>query len=198
MAMASEYFAHVEKLKCHSNFIALLKAADFYNVVSIEFREGEQDTYWGHKAQRYIVTTIDKCHIQFIMSCDSAKDSSHNKSSLLQNFFNYKIDKVASGLSDLQKLSIKLKSVGHTVGNETMMGKILSSLPDRFRHFLTAWKSAPKSDRTLTNLTARYSTHDNVAFKTINKILFVLSVTMGPHCPELHEKTVTLQNLQKG
>ncbi|KAJ8881725.1 hypothetical protein PR048_018211 [Dryococelus australis] len=60
-----------------------------------------------------------------------------------------------------------------------MMGKILSSLPDRFRHFLTAWESTPKSDRTLTNLTARLlaeeergntsSTHDNVAFKTVNK-----------------------------
>ncbi|KAJ8874518.1 hypothetical protein PR048_025378 [Dryococelus australis] len=67
-----------------------------------------------------------------------------------------------------------------------MMGKILSSLPGRFRHFLTAWESTPKRDRTLTYLTARLlaeeekrhtsSTHDNVAFKT------------GPHCPELQEK----------
>ncbi|KAJ8879691.1 hypothetical protein PR048_020299 [Dryococelus australis] len=107
------------------------------------------------------------------MSCDSAKgmfdklcsiyerDSSHNKSSLLQNFLNYKIYKVAP------------------VDDETMMGKILSSLPDRYRHFLTAWDSTPKSDRALANLTARLlaeeervhtsSTHDNVAFKTVNK-----------------------------
>ncbi|KAJ8865633.1 hypothetical protein PR048_033153, partial [Dryococelus australis] len=146
------------------------EVADLYNVVSTEFREGEQDTNWGKKdakAQRYIVTTIDKDNIQLIMSCDSAKDmfdklcsiyerdSSHHKSSLLQHFFNYKIGRVASGLSDLQNLSMKRKSVGHTVDDETMKGKILLSLPDRFGHFLTAWESTPKSDRTLTNLTAR-------------------------------------------
>ncbi|KAJ8884471.1 hypothetical protein PR048_016328 [Dryococelus australis] len=83
------------------------------------------------------------------------RDNSHNKSSLLQNFFNYKIDKVVSGLSDLQNLSMKLKSVGHTVDDEMMIDKILSSLPDRFRKFLTAWESTLKSERALTNLTAR-------------------------------------------
>ncbi|KAJ8878361.1 hypothetical protein PR048_018938 [Dryococelus australis] len=158
--MASEDFAHVEKLKGHSNFsiwkfqiVVLLKAADLYNVVSTKFREGEQHTNCGKKdakAQRYIVTTIDKGNIQFIMSCGSAKgmseklcsiyerDSSHNKTLLMPNFFNYKIDKVVSGLSYLQTLPMKLERVGHTVGDETMMGKILSSLPDRFRHLLTA------------------------------------------------------------
>ncbi|KAJ8895787.1 hypothetical protein PR048_001125 [Dryococelus australis] len=74
---------------------------------------------------------------------------------------------------------MKLNIVGHTVNDERMMGKILSSLPDRCRHFLSAWKLTPKSDRTLTNLTARLlaeeerghtsSAHDNVAFKTYSK-----------------------------
>ncbi|KAJ8896713.1 hypothetical protein PR048_002058 [Dryococelus australis] len=48
MAMASEDFAHVEKLTGHSNFsvwkfqiVVLLKVVDLYNVVSTEFREGE-------------------------------------------------------------------------------------------------------------------------------------------------------------
>ncbi|KAJ8882511.1 hypothetical protein PR048_014322 [Dryococelus australis] len=184
MSMASEYFAHVEKLKGHSDFsiwkfqiVVLLKAVDLNNVVSTEVRGGEQDTNWGKedgKPQRYIVRTIYKCNIQFIMSCDSSmgmfdklcsiyeRDSSHNKSLLLQNFFSYKIDKIASGLSDLQNLSVKLKSLGLTLGI-----------------FLTAWESTPKSDRTLSNLTARLlaeeerghtsSTHDNVTFKTANK-----------------------------
>ncbi|KAJ8878341.1 hypothetical protein PR048_018918 [Dryococelus australis] len=146
MAMASEDFAHVEKLKGHSNFsiwkfqiVVLLKVAVLYNVVSAKFTEGEQDTSWGKKdakAQKYIVTKIDKGNIQFIISCDSAKvmfdklrsiyesDSSHNKSSFLWNFFNYKIDKVASVLSDLQTLPIKLESAGHAVGDETMMGGV--------------------------------------------------------------------------
>ncbi|KAJ8874709.1 hypothetical protein PR048_025575 [Dryococelus australis] len=114
--MALEDFAHVEKLKGRSNLnLEVSNMADFYHVVSTEFREGEQHTNWGKKdakAQRYIVTAIDKGNIQFIMSCDSAKglfvklcsiyerDSSHNICSLLQNFFNYKIDKVASGFND--------------------------------------------------------------------------------------------------
>ncbi|KAJ8893013.1 hypothetical protein PR048_005594 [Dryococelus australis] len=115
------------------------------------------------------------------MSCDSAKG---------MNLFNYKIHKVASGLSDLQNLSMKLKSVGHKV-DETTMAKVLSSLPDRFRHFLTAWESTPKSDRTVTNLTANLlaeeervltsSTHDNVAFKTINKNLVCFKCNKRVH-----------------
>ncbi|KAJ8880691.1 hypothetical protein PR048_017161 [Dryococelus australis] len=70
-----------------------------------------------------------------------------------------------------------------------MMGKILSSLPDIFRHFLSAWESTPKSGRTLTNLTARLlaeeershtsSTHDNLAFKTVNKIVCFKCNKMG-------------------
>ncbi|KAJ8877368.1 hypothetical protein PR048_021822 [Dryococelus australis] len=125
MAMVSEDFAHMEKLKDHSYFsiwkfqiVVFLKAEDLYNVVSTEFREAEQDTNWGKKdakAQRYIGMFDNLCSIY-------ERDSSHNKSSLLQNFFNYKIDKVVSGLSDLQNLSMKLKSVGHRVDDETMMG----------------------------------------------------------------------------
>ncbi|KAJ8890280.1 hypothetical protein PR048_009788 [Dryococelus australis] len=89
MATASEDFAHVEKLRGHSNFsiwtfqiIVLLKSADLYNVVSTEVKYGEQDTNWGKKdakAQRDIVTMIDKGNIQFTMSCDSTKGD-RNKS----------------------------------------------------------------------------------------------------------------------
>ncbi|KAJ8870053.1 hypothetical protein PR048_029064 [Dryococelus australis] len=45
--------------------VVLLKTVDLYNVVSTEFRECEQDTNWGKKdakAQRYIVTTMDKAN----------------------------------------------------------------------------------------------------------------------------------------
>ncbi|KAJ8887000.1 hypothetical protein PR048_013214 [Dryococelus australis] len=86
---------------------------------------------------------------------------------------------------------MKLRSLGYTVDDETMMGKMLSSLLDRFRHFLTAWESTHKSDRTLTNLTARLlaeearchtsSTRDNVAFKTV-KILSVLYGHIARNC----------------
>ncbi|KAJ8891421.1 hypothetical protein PR048_003949 [Dryococelus australis] len=98
-----------------------------------KIRNGEREIA---KAQRYIVTTICKGNIQFIMTCDSAKcmleklysiyerDSSHNQS-----------------LSDLQNISMKLKSVGHTIDDVKMIGKISSSLPDKFRHFLTVWES---------------------------------------------------------
>ncbi|KAJ8875444.1 hypothetical protein PR048_023339 [Dryococelus australis] len=160
MAMAPEDFAHVGKLKGHSNFsiwkfqiVVLLKAADLYNVVSTEFREDEQDTNWRKKdakAQRYIGMFDKLCSIY-------ERDSSNNKSSLLQNFFNYKIDKVVSGLSDLQNRSMKLKSVGHTT-------------------FLTAWESTPKSGRVLINLTARLLAEE----KRVKQ--------KGPDYPECMEK----------
>ncbi|KAJ8868067.1 hypothetical protein PR048_031876 [Dryococelus australis] len=56
MVIASEYFAHVEKLKGHSNLsiwklriVVLLEAADLYSVDSTEFREGEQDKNWAKR-----------------------------------------------------------------------------------------------------------------------------------------------------
>ncbi|KAJ8876530.1 hypothetical protein PR048_020975 [Dryococelus australis] len=51
--------------------VLLLKAAYLYNIVSTEFREGEQDTNWGMKdtkVQRYIKTTIDKGHVDRLCS----------------------------------------------------------------------------------------------------------------------------------
>ncbi|KAJ8873844.1 hypothetical protein PR048_024680 [Dryococelus australis] len=177
MAMASEDFPHVEKLKGHSNFniwkfqiVVLFKAADLYNVARAEFREGEQDTNWGEKdakAQRYIVTTIDKGNIQFIMSCDSAK-----------------------------RMFDKLCSI---YVRDSSPNKTFVIFARQIYTFLTACESTPKSDRTLTNLTARFlaeeerghtsSTHDNVAFKTVNKNIVYYKCNKRDHiCPELHEK----------
>ncbi|KAK9718150.1 hypothetical protein QE152_g23340 [Popillia japonica] len=36
-----------------------------------------------------------------------------------------------------------------------VMSKILSTLPEQYKYFLTAWESTPISDKTITNLTSR-------------------------------------------
>ncbi|KAJ8876900.1 hypothetical protein PR048_021349 [Dryococelus australis] len=138
MATTSDDFAHVEKLVNHSNIsickfqvVVLFKATDVYDVITTTIEDAAgKDKDWirkDAKAQRYIMTTTDKGNIQFSMSCKATKemfkklcsnyerDSSQNKSMLLQSFSNYKIEDVATGFSELQNLSVRLKSVGHTI-----------------------------------------------------------------------------------
>ncbi|KAJ8877201.1 hypothetical protein PR048_021655 [Dryococelus australis] len=188
MATLSDNFAQKFQI------VVLMKAADICSVITDEDDATKREKDWekkNAKAQSYIVM-IDRGNVQFIMSCNTAKkmleklrsvyerDSIHNKNSLHLIFFNLKIDCVASGLSELQNLSVKLKGVGHVSDDETMIGKILSSLPSSFKFFFTAWDSTAKCDQTLTkNLIARLlgedecscssSEGDNVAFKMVIK-----------------------------
>ncbi|KAJ8885907.1 hypothetical protein PR048_012113 [Dryococelus australis] len=79
MATTLDDFAHVKKLVGHSYFqiVVLLKATHVYEVITTTMEDAaEKDKDWirkDAKAQRYIIT-IDKGNIQFIMSCNTAKE----------------------------------------------------------------------------------------------------------------------------
>ncbi|KAK9751697.1 hypothetical protein QE152_g4842 [Popillia japonica] len=61
-----------------------------------------------------------------------------------------------------------------------VMSKILSTLPEQYKYFLTAWESTPISDKTITNLTSRLVAEElrnkvrendiPIAFKSSEKI----------------------------
>lgn len=84
-------------------------------------------------------------------------DVEQRKCVLLQEFFNYTFKKgsIATHISDLQNIVFKLKSINSEVDDSMLMSKILSALPEQYKHFISAWDSANKNEKTLSNLTSR-------------------------------------------
>jgi len=100
------------------------------------------------------------------------------KCELLTQFYNYKwTSKCASeNISEIKNIAYKLKTLNEEISDTMVITKIISSLPDKLKHFQTAWESTPTSEKTITNLTSRLmleenrnsessSTTDAVAFK---------------------------------
>lgn len=128
---------------------------------------------WSRKdarAQKIIITTIDKKMMAHIINCKTAKemldklstlfdrDSEQQKCNLLQDFFNYKYEKgmdMTSTIAKLENMAYKLKALNQGIDDQMIISKILAILPEKYKHFTTAWESTSKTEKTLTNLTAR-------------------------------------------
>ncbi|KAK9739251.1 hypothetical protein QE152_g9167 [Popillia japonica] len=124
------------------------------------------------RAQKIIITTIDKKLLPHIMNCNTAKDmfnkiktlferdTEDQKCVLLQECFNFKHEKgsnISLRIAKLENLAFRLKAVQQNVDDNMIMCKIrvLSTLPEKYKHFTTAWDSTPTNEKTLTKLAAR-------------------------------------------
>ncbi|CAF4921425.1 unnamed protein product [Pieris macdunnoughi] len=58
-------------------------------------------------------------------------------------------------LSRIQEMQNKLKQLGEEISDKLVITKILMSLPDQYKHFVSAWESAPDHKQTFDNLVAR-------------------------------------------
>lgn len=52
-------------------------------------------------------------------------------------------------------MSHRLKSLNQDIDEKIIVFKILVTLPEKYKYFVSAWESMPTPDKTLTNLTAR-------------------------------------------
>lgn len=156
----------------------VLKAAGIYEIVTgAEERpkpEKTEDlkTYKKKDArgQKYIVTTCDRSVLVRIMSCETSvdmykklqesfeKDSSQLRCSLMSEFYAKVIkpdEDIQDQICQLELIVHRIRALGETLSEEMVISKILSSLPQEYSHFYTAWESTEKAQRTLTNLQAR-------------------------------------------
>ncbi|KPJ15384.1 hypothetical protein RR48_03174 [Papilio machaon] len=105
-----------------------------------------------------------------------------NKSSLLQDFFNFKFEnqKMSQLITDIENLRMRLNNLNQNIDDDMVISKILTCLPNQYKFFITAWESTPDDKKTLTNLTNRLLSEENrfterkteykqVAFKAENK-----------------------------
>lgn len=77
---------------------------------------------------------------------------------MLQRFFEYKMDPKISMADDVTKIEEMVKQLSDLVQkqDETVITtKVLTSLPAKYRHIISAWDSLPKNDQTMINLLPR-------------------------------------------
>jgi len=121
-------------------------------------------------AQHVILRTVDKSVKVHLMTCDSAKDmfntltriykkdSSQEKCLLLQEFYNYTFEKskdIQTNISQIQNLVFKLKVLEEEISDSMLISKIMTVLPEKYKHFSSAWDSTSKDDKTIENLISR-------------------------------------------
>jgi len=86
------------------------------------------------------------------------RDSEQQKCALMQRFFDIKKPKSADmtmHVAELKNLAYRLKALGENITDDIVISKILTTLPDTYKFFASAWESVTRQDRTLPNLTAR-------------------------------------------
>ncbi|KAI5632254.1 gag-polypeptide of LTR copia-type domain-containing protein [Phthorimaea operculella] len=122
------------------------------------------------QAQRIILQSIDKKNIPLIMTCDSAKlmyqklcktfekSTDQQKCNLLQDFYKYNYNEkndMTFHITHIQNLAHQINLLGEKINESMIISKILSTIPQKYNYFATAWESCPLHERTLDNLTTR-------------------------------------------
>lgn len=71
-------------------------------------------------------------------------------------------DKMSTHISiKIQDLSHKLKAMGETISDGMIMNKMLMTLPQNLKHFISAWESTSDDQRTIQNLIPRLVTEES-------------------------------------
>lgn len=93
--------------------------------------------------------------------------------------YKYKTDcDMALHIAHLKNIVFKLQSLGCQIEEKMLIMKILTTLPEKYRVYVSAWESTTREEKTIDNLTARLlmekaksnqSQEDVVAFKAIEK-----------------------------
>lgn len=107
--------------------------------------------------------------ISHIMQCVTAKEmwlkseniferrSEVSTHLLNEQFYNLKFEgeNISCFITKVTNLVAKLKQQGEEIPEKMVMTKIIMALPEKYKHFQSAWDSVSVENQTLNNLTAR-------------------------------------------
>lgn len=179
----SDDTCNIEQLKDETNFeiwkfqiTIIFKSKNIFDLVIGEILRPEEKKArkdWEKNdatAQRIIITTIDKQPLTHLLNCSTSfemfeklsslyeRDNQQRKYNLLQEFYSYGFKKgtdMATFICDLENLAYKLKSLKQDINETMIITKILSTLPEQYKHFISAWESTSTEKQNLSNLTSR-------------------------------------------
>lgn len=205
--MVSNEIEFIEKLKDIETFplwkfqiTIIFKANDLFSIVEgsekCDISDSKKKADWEKrdaKAQKLIISSLGKGSMLHIINCKTSeemfkklssiyeRDSDQQKYTLLQDFFNIRYETnhdITTHISKIENLAHRLNMLDEKVDEKMIMSKILVTLPERFKYFVSAWESVPSNEKSLTNLTARLIAEEarnefqdiglnkNVAFQT--------------------------------
>jgi hypothetical protein len=155
----------------------VLRASEVWTVVDgSEVRPAAADAAlaWDLKdikAQAVMVPLLDKKNTNHIYNYNTSREmwlklesihsdgSNLNKQHTLSRFFNYRISSdqsVVDAFSEVEDLARTLNEMGIQMEDQTVVTKIVSSLPDdKFHAFKKAWDSVPEASQTMPALLGR-------------------------------------------
>lgn len=150
-----------------------LKSKRYFEIVSGAVQRPATTTEeWDSKdakAQEIIVSRLEEKVVTHILSCKTAAEmwtklkaiyehqSQVSVHVLTQRFFSleYTEGKAAEFMSQLEEIKGTLKSLGEEISDKMIITKVLMSLPENMKHFISAWESTPTDKQTLTDLMSR-------------------------------------------
>lgn len=128
------------------------------------FLESDQQT------RATLLLSLDPKVVALVLSCTTAKEiwdrieevhaqkSVSCKMMLYQEFYSLKMQQgtsVSTYVADSELIARKLRDIGVTIDDDTLIGKIVSGLTPDFRHFISAWMGMPEHQRTYGSLLPR-------------------------------------------
>lgn len=181
MANKEDSLNNIEKLTDEGNYeiwkfqiSIFFKAKQIYDIATGKSKcPSENKEEWEKKdaiAQRIIVTTIDKKVLMHLINCSSAnemfdkikllfeRDNQQQKYNLLQEFYKYDFksgSNISTHICELESLAHKLNILKQNISETMIITKILTTLPEKYRYFISAWESTPEDKQKLTELTSR-------------------------------------------
>lgn len=156
--------------------IVLLRSQGLLEVTdgsSVKPEEAVEKAAWEKKdakTQSWLVTRMSESVMMHIITCTTSAEIWRKLASVYeqkseisidivqQRFFQYKYEEgtaMSTFLSKTEELRNQLKQMGEDISEKIVITKVLMSLPDAYKHFVSAWESAPDDKQTLENLVAR-------------------------------------------
>lgn len=148
----------------------ILKAKNVYDIITGKRKRPETTSdKWKKldvKAQEIIITRMGEGPLVHLLSCQTSYEmwekllSIYEKKSkvsvhlLQQKFFalECKGESISVFISRLEEIRSQLKQMGEDVSESMFITKILMSLPDKLKHFVSAWESTTAESQTPKNL----------------------------------------------
>jgi len=115
-------------------------------VTGVKNRSAATDNEWEKldaKAQEIIVTRMEEDPLVHLLSCQT----SHEMWEKLLSVYEKK--------SKLEEIRSQLRQMGEDRSESMFITKILMSLPEKLKHFISAWESTAAESQTLQELTSR-------------------------------------------
>ncbi|KAI5640370.1 gag-polypeptide of LTR copia-type domain-containing protein [Phthorimaea operculella] len=131
-------------------------------------KDDEKEVDLDAKAQYMIISRLEESILANLTTCQTTyaiwskllsiyeQTSSVSKHLLHQQFYSLAFEgSVASFLGQIEELRSRLKAKGEELTDNMINTKILMSLPDQYKHFVSAWESVAEASQTFNELCAR-------------------------------------------